>query len=76
MLFWFKSELFNFTLPVDNVQGLAPWKIDSVAEGYWIILKPLAKGDHEIKFGGSIVDVSTTSNINFATSATYHITVP
>ena len=73
--FRFKSELFNFTLPADNVLGLAPGKTDSVAEGYWIMLKPLSKGEHEIKFGGSIVDVSTTSNINFATSATYHITV-
>lgn len=70
-----KSGLFNFTMPADNVLGLAPGKTDSVAEGHWIMLKPLSKGDHEIKFGGSIVDVSTTSNINFATSSTYHVTV-
>lgn len=71
----FKSGLYNFTMPQDNVLGLAAGTTDSIAEGYWVMLKPLTKGTHELKFGGSVVDVSTTSNINFATEATYHVTV-
>jgi hypothetical protein len=71
----FQSGLFNFSMPADNVLGLAPGITDSVADGYWIMLKPLAKGEHTIQFGGSVVDVSITSSINFATQATYHITV-
>jgi hypothetical protein len=71
----FQSGLFNFSLPAENVLGLAPGTTDSVADGYWIMLKPLAEGEHTIQFGGSVVDVSITSSINFATQATYHITV-
>jgi hypothetical protein len=71
----FQSSLYNFTMPSDNVLGLAPGTTDSSANGYWIMLKPLTKGTHTIKFGGSILDVSTTSNVNFATDATYHLTV-
>jgi hypothetical protein len=71
----FQSGLFNFSLPAENVLGLAPGITDSVADGYWIMLKPLAKGEHTIQFGGSVVDVSITSSINFATQATYHIIV-
>jgi len=71
----FQSSLYNFTMPSDNVLGLAPGTTDSSANGYWIMLKPLTKGTHTIEFGGSILDVSTTSNVNFATDATYHLTV-
>lgn len=74
-MYRFKSGLYNFTMPQDNVLGLAAGTTDSIADGYWVMLKPLNKGTHEIKFGGSVVDVSTTSNINFATAATYHITI-
>ncbi len=71
----FQSSLYNFTMPSDNVLGLAPGTTDSSANGYWIMLKPSTKGTHTIEFGGSILDVSTTSNVNFATDATYHLTV-
>lgn len=73
--FRFQSSIFNFSLPSDNVLGLSPGTTDSSANGYWIMLKPLSKGVHTIEFGGSILDVSTTSNVNFATDATYHLTV-
>jgi hypothetical protein len=62
-------------MPQENVLGLAAGTTDSVANGYWVMLKPLSKGTHEIKFGGSVVDVSTTSTVNFATSAAYQVTV-
>jgi hypothetical protein len=71
----FQSSLYNFTIPANNVLGLAPGTTDSSANGYWIMLKPLSKGSHTIEFGGSILDVSTTSNVNFATDATYHLIV-
>ena len=71
----FQSSLYNLTMPSDNVLGLAPGTTDSSANGYWIMLKPLTKGTRTIEFGGSILDVSTTTNVNFATDATYHLTV-
>jgi hypothetical protein len=48
------SPDFEFTLPDDNVFGVPdPTYGPSVSDGYWIMLEPLAPGDHTIQFGGS-----------------------
>jgi hypothetical protein len=41
----------------------------SVAEGYWVLLKPLSIGSHTIHFKGSI------DAFNFEVEVTYHLTV-
>jgi hypothetical protein len=70
-----KSPAFELVLPADNVFGLQQGKTRSVSDGFWIILKPLSAGKHEIHFSGSAVDFSSTSSLNFATEATYHVTI-
>jgi hypothetical protein len=59
---------FEFTLPPDNIYGadfLGPYNV--VADGYWVALRPLSVGNHEISFSASHPGL----NID----VTYHITV-
>jgi hypothetical protein len=71
----FQSPLFNLTLSENNIFGLPASTTQAVADGFWILLEPLPAGNHEIQFGGGVVDVSTTGTINFATEAVYRITI-
>ena len=71
----FQSPLFNLTLSENNIFGLPASTTQAVADGFWILLEPLPAGNHEIQFGGGLVDVSTTGTVNFATDAVYHITI-
>jgi hypothetical protein len=68
-----QSSLFDLTLPNNNVFGLTSGNTKSVADGYWIILKPLSQGKHEIHFSGSSVDFTSTGVQNFATDVTYKV---
>jgi hypothetical protein len=69
------SPLFNLTFPENNVAGVPPGLTQGVSDGNWLFLKPLPPGKHEIHFAGASVDIATTSTNNFATAATYHVTV-
>jgi hypothetical protein len=64
-----ESPLFNVTLPKDNVFGVKEGNTNAVAEGWFIMLEPLSKGNHTIEFQ------AITINPNFQTHATYHLTV-
>lgn len=69
------SPLFNITLPENNILGLRPQKTQAVSDGYFIMLKPLPVGEHIVDSSGSLVDVTTTGTLNFASEVRYHITV-
>jgi hypothetical protein len=62
-----QSALFPLVLPEDNIFGCpecAQGHLQEVADGYWVLLDPLAPGDHVIHFAvAGVIDV------------TYHITV-
>jgi hypothetical protein len=45
-----QSPPFEITLPIENVLGVPPGKTKSKSDGYWVFLKPLAPGKHEIHF--------------------------
>jgi hypothetical protein len=70
-----QSQLYTISLPANNIMGVAATTSPSIAEGYWIFLNPLSPGKHEIRFGSAAGEVTITSNMNFVTSTTYHITV-
>jgi len=70
-----QSPLFNVTRPPDNTSGLPAGTTQSVSDGYWILLKPLTPGKHEIRFSGSLVDYTATAPLNFISDSTYQITV-
>jgi len=64
------SPLFTFTLPADNILGIAPAPTSgmSVGNGVYLLLAPLPVGEHTLKFGG-------TDSSGFTLDITYHLTV-
>jgi hypothetical protein len=70
-----QSPLFNMTLPNDNVFAAPPGTTQAVSDGFWILLKPLPLGNHEIHFSGSLVDFTATGPLNFVSDAKYDITI-
>jgi hypothetical protein len=67
------SSMFNFTLPENNILGLEPQITQSVSDGYWIILEPLAKGNHTIISTGAAID--PTGVYSFASDVSWKITI-
>jgi hypothetical protein len=47
-----QSEAFNLTFPEDNVYNVQPGLTRSICDGYWIFIKPLQIGKHDIYFLG------------------------
>ncbi len=66
-----ESPLFSFTAPADNVLGVVPGTGESVAKGYYVMLHPLAVGNHTIRYGGAL----TSPYGGFALDITYNLTV-
>jgi PEP-CTERM motif len=48
-----QSALFSLTFPADNIFGVLPDSYESVADGYWLALGPLAPGQYTLEFGAS-----------------------
>jgi hypothetical protein len=69
-----RSALFDVQLPADNIFGLTPDVASqlllspSVDEGFYLLVKPLAPGRHELNFGG-------TSPCGATIDASYELTV-
>jgi hypothetical protein len=80
-LFRAETPLFAFTIPEDSVpdswanpdywpSGYPAMTFDlAVADGYWIMLKPMAPGEHTIEFTGGI-----SGSNGFSVTVIYHIT--
>ena len=65
-----QTGLFRFSSVNGNVFGVTPaYRTKSVADGYWVQLRPLSPGRHTVTFGG------TFPAGNFSTEATYTLTV-
>ena len=64
-----ESPPFEITLPEENVVGAPPGKTKSRSDGYWVFLKPLAAGRHEIHF------FSNCSTDALLVEARYHLTI-
>lgn len=56
-----QTDLFNFTLPQDNILNLTAQTTQAVADGNWLFLKPLPAGKYELKVKGEI-DSKVSSN--------------
>jgi len=72
-----QSPPFDYVLPDDNIYAFfgatvpAGTVSPAVADGYWLMVAPLAPGLHDINFGGT--NAATTPN--FVLDVTYHVTV-
>lgn len=70
---WMAGGPFTYAMPDDNVQQLfglpAPRGVyaPAVTDGYWVMLRPLAEGNHVVHFGG-------TTGL-FTLDITYNLTV-
>jgi len=69
-----KSSLFSLVFPADNIFAVAPGPYDSVTDGYWLGLGPLAPGNYTLEFGAT---ASGTPPVYppFSLVQTYEITV-
>jgi hypothetical protein len=71
-----KSPSFRYILPTkDNIAQFFGFDFSgpihpAVADGFWLVIPPLAPGEHVLNFGGTF-----GSPINFTLDITYHITV-
>lgn len=55
-----QTDIFNFTVPENNILNLSSQTTQAVADGNWLFLKPLPPGTHELKVKG---DINATSTI-------------
>ena len=69
MAYRVQSPDFDFTAPPDNLNGIPPGSGQSTADGYYVLLAPLAAGTHTIHFTG------TFAEFGFTIDTTYHLTV-
>jgi hypothetical protein len=59
-----ESQLFDLTFPANNVFSVKAGNTKDVSDGFWVFLKPLPVGKHEIEFSASIIDPSGVNNYN------------
>ena len=69
--FRFQSPLFTITFAPNNGFGIVAGTGKSVADGFWVLVKPLALGQHEIDFHGTAVFPGGIFQIDVQ----YHVTV-
>jgi hypothetical protein len=62
------SKMFELIFPHDNVKNAEAGKTQSVNKGYWLMIKPLPKGIH------NITSFAVDSH-NFRSNVTYYLTV-
>jgi hypothetical protein len=48
-----ESPPFDVTHPEDNIWGVKGGPTRAAGDGYWLFMKPLPQGNHQIQFGGS-----------------------
>ena len=68
-----QSPAFQFTLPANNILVATEGTYTGVADGYWILLRPLSRGVHMVQFTGACSSGSPCDG--FAIDVIYNITV-
>lgn len=58
------SSLFEIVLPPSGNES-TPRKTQAVSDGYWIFLKPLPRGVHELEFSGQKLEFDRFKEDNF-----------
>lgn len=56
-----QSDLFNFTLPANNILDLSAQTTQVVSDGNWLFLRPLPPGNYELVLKGNIIDYSSNN---------------
>jgi hypothetical protein len=69
------SQLFNVTLPENNILGVSPQSTEAISDGTFIMLKGLPIGHHTIYASGLLTDFTTSANLNFVSEVKYNIDI-
>jgi len=69
------SPLFNFTTPENGIFDLHSVKSQAVSDGFFVMLKPLPVGAHEIHWSGVLGSSADISPLNQPEDVTYHLTI-
>jgi hypothetical protein len=73
--FRFTSPLFTLTFAPNNAFGVdPPGTTQAVADGFWVLVKPLAPGKHRVEFHGTAV-FPEFDNFVFKVDVFYKLTV-
>jgi hypothetical protein len=69
-----QSSVFEFHLPEGNILGVDAGVYFSASDGYFIMLAPLPKGQHTIRFAGKFVN-SETGDLIYGLHVIYYIRI-
>jgi hypothetical protein len=53
-----QSSIFDLNFPTNCVYDVEPGFTKAVCDGYWVFLRPLSAGQHEIQFSGEVAMIS------------------
>jgi hypothetical protein len=76
--FRFRSSQFTFVAPTPWIFGTKGGPGTAVSDGYYVMLKPLSKGNHTLRCGGAFhlsVAEGDPFDADFGFGNTYHLTV-
>jgi hypothetical protein len=68
--FRFQSPLFQITWAPNNGFNVPPGTGASVADGFWVLLRPLDAGRHEIDFHGAIPAFNFQLDVHYLVTVT------
>lgn len=71
------SPVFTFNAPQPNLLGVTgPTQGSAVDDGYYVMLEPLAPGEHTLRFGGRFgyTDTDPSLSFSFTQNITYQLT--
>jgi hypothetical protein len=70
------TSLFDVKFPENNLWFWVPGgDTQAIADGYWVFLKPLSPGKHELTIKQTTKDNPRTSTINCKYELRYHLNV-
>ena len=69
------SPIFNFTTPENGAFDLHSAKSQAVSDGFFVMVKPLTAGTHEIRWSGVLGGLTSTSPQIEPEAVTYHLII-
>jgi hypothetical protein len=69
-----QTSFFNLTVPKDNWCNCVPGTWKTMADGFFVFLKPLQFGKHDLILKTNVVN-PTSPSYNYVAEAVYHLTV-
>ena len=68
------TGFFNITIVKDNIFDTPPGTYKATADGFFVFLKPLSPGNHDLHLKTSVTN-PTTPSYNYASEVMYHLDV-